>query len=193
MDYIPTFLPEDAAEALLLWLQDEAKISWLTERFNIFGREHKAPRTLTWYGDSGLNYRYTGVDHRAHGWPPTLEGVRDRINQQFDLACNFVLINRYQSGSEYMGWHRDNEQQILHTIASLSIGATRRFRYRPIAAGEPKSALGAKAHKRNPSQFLDLQHGSLLVFDGRWPHTLSKTKRCVNTRYNLTFRQISSI
>ena len=42
---------------------------------------------------------------------------------------NFVLVNRYKDGSEHMGEHRDNEQELVQTapIASLSFGQTRDF------------------------------------------------------------------
>ena len=36
-------------------------------------------------------------------------------------------MNRYEDGQQYMGWHRDNERGWSTEIASLSLGAERRF------------------------------------------------------------------
>lgn len=178
MRYVQNFLCDDEAHQLLNWSEDPANLAWQRESFSIFGRQVVAPRSLAWFGDSDINYRYTGLDHQAQGWPRLLQNIRDRIVETSAAPFNFVLLNRYQNGAQYMGWHRDNEANAAPTIASLSLGAQRRFRYR-------KSTRGA-------SQAIDLEHGSLLVFDGHMQHMLTATKQDVGLRINLTFRDVSS-
>lgn len=73
-----------------------------------------------------------------------------------------------------MGWHRDDEVMASTRIVSLSLGAERRFRLRP------ESGRGSVG--------MDLEHGSLLLMDGRIPHCLPKTRRPVGERVNLSFR-----
>lgn len=84
-----------------------------------------------------------------------------------------------------MGWHSDNEPELgdQPVIASLSLGATRRFLYR------------AKLKSReSSSNKVDLHNGSLLVMTGDfqkvWQHRVSPTKRPVEGRINLTFRSV---
>ena len=61
-----------------------------------------------------------------------------------------------------MGWHRDDETGCQGDIASLSLGAERRFRIEQGSAEERRH--------------IDLEHGSLMIFDGRQRHCLTKNK-----------------
>jgi alkylated DNA repair dioxygenase AlkB len=93
------------------------------------------------------------------------------------------LANRYRDGRDYMGWHSDNESSLgpRPVIASLSLGATRRF---------------VLKHRREASRILELPlaHGSLLVMRGdtqaNYRHSLPRTARPVGERINLTFRRV---
>jgi len=176
--YLRAFLSAQDATNLFAWLTTPANVVWQREKFPIFGREVEAPRQLAWFGNANLNYRYTGIDHFTEGWPDELDRLRDVICHEAHHPFNFVLLNRYANGNEYMGWHRDDERGAGSCIASLSLGATRRFRWRQGAG--------------MASEFLDLEAGSLLLFDGRLQHTLTKTKRATGERINLTFRMIDA-
>ena len=169
------FMQADEADSLLEWA---LRLSWQQEQFTLHGRRVDVPRSTAWFGDPGFSYRYTGLDHRGVGWPSELAGLRDRISRLAGSTFNFVLLNRYDHGAHYMGWHRADEPEVLPTLASLSLGETRRFRYR---TGPGHASDG-----------LDLTHGSLLCFDGRVQHMLCRTRRPVKTRVNLTFRQLRS-
>jgi alkylated DNA repair dioxygenase AlkB len=81
-----------------------------------------------------------------------------------------------------MGWHADDEPELGTdpVIASLSLGAVRRF------------ALRHKATRARRD--LALGHGSLLVMRGatqaNWQHALPRTARPLGLRINLTFRRV---
>ena len=83
-----------------------------------------------------------------------------------------------------MGWHADDEAELgpAPCIASVSLGANRRFRFRP------------KPHHDAESYGLDLPDGSVLIMRGEtqanWQHAIPKTARPVGPRINLTFRRI---
>jgi len=83
-----------------------------------------------------------------------------------------------------MGWHSDDETELgdRPVIASLSLGAMRRFRLRH-----------RRRNKLDPV-VIDLECGSLLIMQGDtqrfWKHQVPKTKRVVEPRINLTFRSI---
>jgi len=174
MNYEENILPNP--DDLLDWCSDPRNVDWGRENYSIFGKRGMAPRQVAWFGKTGTNYRYSGLDHEGDNWPRFISELADEINDKFDLQTNFVLLNRYSSGEEYMGWHRDNESGLKSIIASVSLGATRRFRYR--------------GNSRGSSHAIDLTHGSVLVFDGRFYHTLPKSKRCIRPRINLTFREL---
>jgi len=148
----------------------------------IFGREIPAPRLSCWIGDPGAAYTYSRVRFEPRPWTPALARVRQRIEQALDARFNSVLANRYASGADSMGWHADDEPELgpRPVIASLSLGATRRFVLRPRSGG-------AKVE-------LPLTHGSLLVMAGdtqaNWQHALPRMAGAAGLRINLTFRRI---
>ena len=168
-----SYLSEDTAQQLLDRLDD--KVNWQREQFRIFGQQVPAPRLSAWFGDSGTNYRYTGINHLATGWFPELDELRDGLQREVGIRFNFVVLNRYSGGDEHMGWHRDDEQGTDPHIASLSVGAQRRFR---VEIGSSDRAA------------FDLGSGDLLIFDGRQRHQLSKTRKLCGVRINLTFRKL---
>ena len=185
MRFIEGFLSSAQANDWLVQLEDSAWIEWQRETFSIFGRQVDAPRTLSWFGDAGLNYRYTGIDHRATGWPEPLQRLKTQVEHTAGQAFNFLLLNRYVDGSEHMGWHRDDEHGCRGDIASLSLGAPRRF---SIDQSIPQQLASQQSQRKT----LVLGSGSLLVFDGRQRHCLRPTKKPCGIRINLTFRQIGA-
>jgi alkylated DNA repair dioxygenase AlkB len=172
LNYVPAFLPAPASAELFQWLCEV--VPWQQEKIHLYGREHSVPRRVAWFGDPGLDYRYSGRSHPGSGWPPVLEALRDPVAGQLGVRPNFVLLNRYRAGSDSMGWHRDDETGSAPRIASLSLGASRSFLLREEGASR--------------SRRLMLEDGSLLVFDGRVRHSLPKTRRPIGERINLTFR-----
>ena len=174
--YHPGFLDDIGAARLARELAEE--VAWHHERLRLFGREVAVPRLVAWFGDPGVNYRYSAMDHLCAGWPPALAGLRDRLGAEFGMTANLVLLNRYLDGSHYMGWHADDERGLAGTIVSLSLGATRRFLVKPPGAGR--------------SRRVDLESGSVLVMDGGLRHTLPRTRRPVGERINLTFRRVQT-
>ena len=171
------------ADALQRTLREQ--VPWEVHRIRIFGRQVDSPRLSCWMGDPAARYRYSGTDFVPAPWHPVLLPLRERLAAFCGASFNSVLLNRYRDGDDGMGWHSDNEPELgpRPTIASLSFGASRRFRLR---------------HRRDPSLRLELElgAGSLLLMAGdtqaNYRHDLPKTARDVGARINLTFRRISS-
>ena len=178
--FAPGWLPVDEADALFARLRRE--IAWECHRIRIFGREVDSPRLSCWIGDPDAVYVYSRTRFAPHPWPASLMPLRERLAEELGVAFNSVLANLYRDGRDRMGWHSDDEPELgLHpVIASISLGATRRFSLKPRAGGA--------------SRALDLPHGSLLVMAGdtqaAWRHALAGTARAVEARINLTFRRI---
>lgn len=165
-------------------LQEELPLA--VERYFIHGREVPSPRLVSWHGDPGTGYAYSGVRHEPTPWTPALAEVRARIHQATGLTFNSVLANLYRDGDDSMGWHADKEPEIGPTpddrwIASVSFGAERRFLLR---------------HRRDAADQLELRlgGGTLLVMRGttqtHYRHAVPKTRRPIGARLNLTFRHL---
>lgn len=140
----------------------------------MYGRHIPVPRLTCWLGERGVTYRYAGADHVATPWPDWLRQLAEDVAARFNLRFNFVLLNRYRNGADYMGWHKDDERGTTPWIASLSLGASRPFDLQ-LPTGR---------------QRVQLEAGSVLCFDGRLRHRLPKAMRVEQERINLTFRHI---
>ena len=182
----PNFLPE--SEASTLRAQLTAEVAWEQRAIRMFGRELPQPRLTAWHGDPAARYTYSGLTWEPRPWTPALLDLRQRVAAATWARFNSVLLNYYRDGRDSMGWHADDEPELgpSPVIASLSLGATRRFRLRPIG---PKA--GALAQPLG----LDLPNGSLLLMRGPtqhcWQHALPKTARPTGPRLNLTFRWVA--
>jgi len=155
-------------------------VPWRIETARLFGREIPVPRMTAWFGDA--DYTYSGIHHRAAPFPPVVQLLRERAENISGASYNAVLLNLYRNGADSVGWHSDNEAGLgdCPTIASLSLGATRRFQFRHRRAKETIT--------------LELREGHWLVMAGLtqrfWIHQVPKTTVAVGTRINLTFRRM---
>ena len=155
---------------------------WKSESIRIAGRLVPVPRLTAWYGDPGATYTYSGLRNEPLPWTLLLDDLRARAGDAAGVAFNSVLLNRYRDGRDSMGWHADDERELgpAPVIASLSLGASRRFVLRHVT-------------KRGRSLTLVLRDGSLLVMGGTtqhfYRHAVPK-EDAVGERINLTFRSI---
>lgn len=185
----PDWLPMEEAQTLFMALQ--TTIPWEVHQIRLFGRTVDSPRLSCWIGDAGASYGYSGTRFEPRPWPSVLLPMRARLRDAIGVDFNSVLANLYRDGRDYMGWHNDNETALgpRPVIASLSLGATRRFVLkRRVVAGAAKQG----GHSRPFVMSLDT--GSLLLMRGdtqwHYKHALPRTAKAVTPRINLTFRRI---
>lgn len=178
--YTEHFISEPQADA---WFAQLIKdIPWQADQVKIFGKIITTKRMVAWFGDEGLSYTYAGFQKQSLPWTPLLNEVKIKVEDQCGEKFNACLLNLYHDGKEAMGWHRDNEKDLIKhgTIASVSLGAKRKFCFKHL---DEKKKLE-----------IPLAHGSLLTMKGiiqdHWQHTLPAMKRIEDARINLTFRQI---
>jgi len=184
LEFVPGFLRPREANAVYTQLHGETH--WQQPVVRLFGREIPSPRLAAWYGDDGADYAYSGVVYSPLNWTPLLTGLKSRVEDYCSARFNSVLLNLYRDENDSMGWHADDESELGPTplIASLSLGASRRFR------------MQCKKHKYQRLELM-LDCGSLLLMrhpcQRDWRHSLPKQSPksgpCAG-RINLTFRQV---
>ena len=110
------------------------ELPWQADIVTLFGKTHITKRQIVWMGDEGLSYQYSGHTRQAVPWTKSVFHVKQLVEQQLAsigifVTFNSCLLNYYPSGSEGMGYHADDEKELGHQpiIASLSLGATRKF------------------------------------------------------------------
>jgi len=157
-------------------------INWENERVVMFGKEIITKRKVAFYSDESIVYTYAGKTKIGLPWKDPLILLKNIIESKTKEKYNACLLNLYHNGEEAMGWHSDNEKEIVanSSIASLSIGASRKFSFKHKVTKETIS--------------IQLENGSLLEMKGtiqsHWLHALPKSKKITESRINLTFRQM---
>lgn len=183
LHYFPQWLKEP--EAGVLYKQLKESLQWEQPQIHIAGRMVPTPRLQCWCSEQSLIY--SGQTFAPLPWPQNLKNLCERIERVDGADYNSVLINYYRNGQDSVSWHADDEPELGHnpTIASISLGATRRFLLKPKKNSYKESRLT-----------IELNSGDLLIMSGscqsNWLHAIPKTKRLVEGRINLTFRQMLS-
>lgn len=165
------------------------------EKSKVFvgGRWVNIPRKQMAYGDPGIMYSFNQISVAAKIWPKWLKRIRDqivnfmiehKILKDIDPSLSYCLVNYYENGNNYIGWHHDsttgmniiNKEQF---IVSVSFGESRDFILR-------------RADDFNKKCKINLCDGDLLIIRGKtnkyWQHSVPKRLKIKDKRWNLTFR-----
>lgn len=159
-------------------------VPWKHERIVIFGKIIQTARMVAWFGDAAFTYIYSGTAKTALPWTTELRHLKALVESRSGCSYNSCLCNLYHHGAEGMGWHSDDEAMLGQNsaIASLSLGAERKFCFRHVTKALPAPLS------------IWLENGSLLVMKGStqqfWQHSLPKSQKIRAPRINLTFRTI---
>jgi alkylated DNA repair dioxygenase AlkB len=172
------WLPPEDSESLEAVLTQT--LPWQARKILLFGREVYQPRLIAWCGQ--LPYRYSGQTLEPKPVPDVLRPILARLNREFGVAFNHVLLNRYRNGHDSMGLHADNEAELgpAPPVATLSLGVPRRLVVR--------SRRGQRVWDES------LAAGDLLFMGGRcqveFKHEVPKQKKLERQRISLTFRRL---
>ena len=79
-------------------------------------------------------YYNTNMEIRSNP-PPIIQSIQKTVEDLTGEEYTYVLVNVYRDGTDFLGYHRDKES-LDGPIASLSLGATRRFLVREDATKE---------------------------------------------------------
>ena len=178
--YHRLIFPESSSANLMNQLQES--LAWEQDQLIMFGKAITMRRKIAWVGDLNCSYTYSGIRKKPQAWTSELLLIKAKLEGIAQTDFNSCLLNLYHDGSDGMGWHSDNEKELdkQSPIASLSLGATRKFAFR---------------HKKEKTTIsIFLENGSALMMHPPtqqfWHHALLKTKVAVAPRINLTFRKI---
>ncbi len=176
VNYYRRIIPYESANIYLKQLLES--IEWVNDTFYIAGKNITTNRQIAWYGDKPFELTYSNTKKTGNFWSEELLELKVKIENKTNVTFNSCLLNLYPTGEDRLGWHSDSEKG---TIASLSLGATRKFVFK---------------HKKTKEKVeFNLASGDLLVMRGEtqanWLHTVPSTKKVITPRINLTFRNIN--
>ena len=181
LQYLQLFIPPEEADHLFHNLKDME--GWKQDCIRIFGKVHPLPRLHRWFTTSNRPHRWSGIEMQPEPYPAALQKILERLSREGNVTFNSALGNLYRNGRDSVSWHSDDESELgpNPVIASLSLGATRRFLLR-------------KKDDHKVVRSFQLTHGSLLWMAGStqalWEHSIPKTTQNLGPRINITFRTI---
>lgn len=184
--HIPHFMAIEDSRLLMQSLL--AELDFRPDELVIAGRPVSTKRLHDFRSDPGKSYSYSGGAHEDRAWTPGLLSAKALVESALGLEFNSCLCNLYPSGKVGMGWHADKEGELGRepNIASLSMGATRLFRFRRRGAWREKTGY-------QKWDFL-LGEGDLLLMRGQtqqyFEHELAPSLKVKDPRLNLTFRTV---
>ena len=160
------------------------ELNWRQDKISMFGQTHDVPRLNAWYGDADCSYSWSGITMTPNPWNSTLRDIREKVNGVASEQFNSVLANFYRDGNDKGDWHADDEEVLgqAPVIASVSLGATRKFRIR-------------RKDRSEKATDIFLRSGDVLVMRGLtqllWEHEVPRSKKVKEPRVNLTFRKVA--
>ena len=160
------------------------ELNWRHDKITMFGQPHDVPRLNAWYGDADCSYSWSGITMTPNQWNSTLHDIREKVNGVASEQFKSVLANFYRDGNDKVDWHADDEEVLgqAPVIASVSLGATRKFRIR-------------RKDRSEKATDIFLRSGDVLVMRGLtqllWEHEVPRSKKVKEPRVNLTFRKVA--
>ncbi|CAF1390403.1 unnamed protein product [Rotaria sp. Silwood1] len=148
---------------------------------SMYGKPVNLPRLQSWFAEEGLVVKELFQKQKQHIWTVPMRKLKAQLEKQLGVKFAYCLVNLYRNGNDYINFHADNEAKDI--IASISLGATRKFLVRHL------SYFGKDlTRKRKPLTMPDkkeyefsLNNGSLIVMlDGTqqyWKHSVPKEKK----------------
>jgi alkylated DNA repair dioxygenase AlkB len=103
----------------------------------------KERRQTAWQGDDNVApFAYSGKSMPRNDWSPIVQTIRDDLHRYTAEYYDGCLLNFYPDGESGMRYHIDPDQGSLwgFETAVVSVGATRRFAFRPIQADGKENA-----------------------------------------------------
>lgn len=147
----------------------------------IMGRLANQNRSVSFFSDTSIGYRYSGQLAASKPLTPSLKELLEGINETFGAEFNGILINKYDGGEETIGKHSDDEKALDRTagVLSVSVGAVRKFRIRNKATGEIVADVPT-----DPGKIIQMWGD----FQKEFTHEIPVEKTVKGLRYSFTFR-----
>lgn len=142
MGMMSTVSKKDTIELTLENLKSQVDFQREEIRTTKTGKVVQERRETAWQGDDNVaGFAYSGKVMKRKNFSPLVENVRNMLYQKTGVSYDCCLLNLYPDGGSGMRYHSDPDQGTLwgFDTAVVSVGASRRFAFRPIGdrGGQP--------------------------------------------------------
>lgn len=103
----------------------------------IYGKQCHQHRSIGFFSNTSIGYRYSRQLAESVPLTPKLTELLNLVNSIFNSDFNGILVNKYESGEDYIGKHSDDETGLSNVgVVCVSYGAVRKFRIRDKQTGK---------------------------------------------------------
>lgn len=190
--YTSNFFSKEESDEIYDVLYKNAR--WQDEKVRGLYAVFIATRKTAYYGTA--SYSYSGYRRVGQGWPEWLIPIKEKVENYLGCTFNFVLMNFYRDGEDYVGYHTDQSDYIVpgSVSASLSFGSNRDFCFQKQPYGVRDGLGNISFTNKGPVIKIVLTSGSLLVMNDKtqekYKHSIPKRMKCKEGRINITFRNV---
>lgn len=175
--YIKNFITKKKSEDLMIHLKEH--VPWTHGIYKMYGKDIKTPRLLFAMKDANTDITDSYSITNSIEWSNQIYQLKQKVQKETGKTFSYAQLNYYRTGDDYIGYHTDSEVKDGDIIASVSLGANRKFSFQQIKNKEIRYDM-------------ILESGSLLIMDDKaakynWKHSLPKAKG-ISERINITFR-----
>lgn len=147
----------------------------------VYGRVCKQRRDVSFFSNTSIGYKYSGKTAPSKQLTANLAKLLRSINKLYGAEFNGILVNRYNTGSDYISAHSDDESNLDPIgVVAISYGSSRIFRIRD------------KKTKTIVNDFYT-ENNSILHMGGdfqkEFTHEIPIEKGIIEPRYSFTFRK----
>lgn len=188
MTYPWTYYPKYFSNDLFQPLYEEIKDKVQEYIVKVYGKDYPSRRISCFFTDVKTENVKSKSKYFSYGNLPSFNwtesdiiyNIKLNIEEKLQTHFDYCLVHIYRNGDDMIAYHNDKEA--LDTdIASVSFGATRKFRMRNI--GETK---GYTAEFQLESGDLFYMHNGC---QRKYTHSVPQEKKVKLPRINLTFRK----
>ena len=147
----------------------------------LFGKECSQQRDVGFFSNESEGYKYSNKLMASQPLTDNMKLLLEFVNNLYSSEYNGILINRYDSGEQYIGAHSDDETSLdKNGVIALSYGAERKFRIR--------DKITKKIRLDVPLSHLSIIHMGG-EFQKEFTHEVPVEKKVKGKRISLTFRK----
>lgn len=146
----------------------------------LYGKVCHQARDVAFFSNDSIGYQYSGQLAKSKQLTDNLQKLLDYMNTLFNANFNGILINRYNTGLEYIGKHSDDERNLDTVgVVAISYGTERKFRVH---------------NKQSKKKVVDVPTKAFSIihmggdFQKEFTHEIPKETKISSCRYSLTFR-----
>ncbi len=102
------------------------KVIWVKKISCTFSYKKETRKSIV----TGISYYNEIPSYSWNEAPKELIEIKNKIESYYGVSPDFVLVHIYRDRHDYIGFHKDREAMDSE-IMSVSLGASRRFQFRP--------------------------------------------------------------